>query len=267
VSAGWSFVTLVVLFVTVAALERIPRLQFAPSSFRRPYLTTDVAWYLVASGAAIVTTFLFGPLLSKLALPGAATTFADLPVIVRLGVAIVVYDFVATAIHAGMHRADALWSIHKVHHSSLRLDWLATTRAHMGENLVRQLPAQATLFALGVPASTIAIVLLGFASFALLGHSNLRLGGRIVELVFVTPRLHRLHHLTATSQNNFGTVLTIWDRMMGRLVSRDVSPQERFGVPGEIDTYPQRFADALRQPMKEARVRRAANRALHSARA
>jgi len=97
-----------------------------------------------------------------------------------------------------------------------------------------------------------------FASFALLGHSNLRVGGRWIELVFVTPRLHRLHHLPATTLNNFGTILTIWDRLRGRFVARDATPQERTGVPGEIDEYPQRFAAALRQPVREARARRAA---------
>ena len=86
----------------------------------------------------------------------------------------------------------------------------------MFENLIRQLPAQATLFALGMRGTTVVTALVVFASFALLGHSNLRLGGRWIELVFVTPRLHRLHHLPATTQRNFGTILTIWDRIFGR---------------------------------------------------
>ena len=257
-SPGSSLLMLSGLFLTVAALERIPKWQFAPTRFVRPYLATDVAWYLVATAASIVSTFAIRPQLEKLAVPGLADVVGNLSLVARLAIAIVVYDFVSTLIHAGMHRSDALWSVHKVHHSSLRLDWLATTRADMFENMIRQVPAQLTLFALGMRGTTVVTALVVFASFALLGHSNLRLGGRWIELVFVTPRLHRLHHLPATTQTNFGTVLTIWDRLLGRLVSRDATPTERTGVPGEIDDYPQRFVAAFSQPIRERRARRAA---------
>jgi hypothetical protein len=54
-----------------------------------------------------------------------------------------------------------------------------------------------------------------------------------------------------------GTVFTIWDRLSGRLLTRDASPDERTGVPGELDTYPQRFAPAFAQPLREARARAA----------
>jgi sterol desaturase/sphingolipid hydroxylase (fatty acid hydroxylase superfamily) len=265
-SPALSVLVMASLFLTVAALERVPDLQFAPFRFFRPYFATDVAWYLVATTAAIVSTVVFRPQLSKLAIPGVASRVGDLPVLARLAIAIVVYDFVSTAVHVGMHRSEALWSIHKVHHSSLRLDWLATTRAHMFENMVRQVPAQATVFMLGMPGSMVSTTLLVFAAFALLGHSNLRVGSRLMELVFVTPRLHRLHHISATSQNNYGTILTIWDRLFGRLVSRDASPDERFGVPGQIDDYPQQFASAFRQPLSEARARRARPTPLEPAR-
>ena len=52
--------------------------------------------------------------------------------------------------------------------------------------------------------------------------------------------------------NNYGGILTIWDRLAGTLVRADTAPDERYGVPGEIDTYPQRFADAFRAPFRPA---------------
>ena len=51
--------------------------------------------------------------------------------------------------------------------------------------------------------------------------------------------------------------MTIWDRLFGSLVRVDTTDDERFGVPGEIDTYPQRFADAFRQPLEDVRRQRA----------
>jgi sterol desaturase/sphingolipid hydroxylase (fatty acid hydroxylase superfamily) len=261
-----SVLVVATLFIGVAGLERVPALRFAPSRFLRRYLATDAAWYLVATAANVVAAFVFLPQLSRLQVPGIADAVSGLAWPARLGIAILIYDFVAFAVHVGLHRSEALWSVHKVHHSSLQLDWLATTRAHMFENLVRQVAAQAPLFALGMPASTGALTLVVYAGFALYGHSNLRVGPRWLETVFVTPRLHRLHHIPATSQNNFATILTLWDRLFGRLVSRDASPDARVGVPGEIDEYPQRFVAAFRQPMREVRSRRRAWRPLEPVR-
>jgi sterol desaturase/sphingolipid hydroxylase (fatty acid hydroxylase superfamily) len=255
-SPGLSFLVLTSLFLTVAALERVPAFQFRPARLLRPFLATDAAWYLVATTANLISSFVFRPQLSKLAIRGVAGSIAGLPLVARVVAAVVVYDFVAFAVHVGIHRSDMLWSVHKVHHSSLQLDGFATTRTHMFEHLLRNVPAQATLFALGMSAPIVATTLLIYAAFALHGHSNLRVGGRGLEMVFVTPRLHRLHHLPATTQKNFGTILTIWDRLFGRFACRDASPTERAGVPGEIDEYPQRFVAAFCQPMKEARARR-----------
>lgn len=250
-----SITALSALFLTVAAVERIGSVQFRPAPLRRPHLATDAAWYLVATAASLVAGVVLRPVLSRFDVPGLSSAVAALPSPLRLCVAVAVFDAVATAIHMGLHRSDALWSVHKIHHSSLHLDWLATTRAHMFETMVRHVPAQAALLAIGVPATTLAAALLLYAGFALLGHSNLRLGGPRLELVFVTPRLHRLHHIPDTTQHNFGTVFTIWDRLLGRLATRDASPDERTGVPGEIDEYPQAFLAALRRPLHERRTR------------
>ncbi len=53
-----------------------------------------------------------------------------------------VFDFVSFLVHGQLHRSEVLWSFHKVHHSSLEFDGLATTRAHLLENLVRFVRAQ-----------------------------------------------------------------------------------------------------------------------------
>lgn len=253
------------LFLAVAALERVPRLRFAPSRFLRGHLGTDAAWYLIATTANVIAAFVFLPMLSKLALPGIAATVRGWPWAGRLALAIVVYDFFSFFVHVGLHRSQTLWSVHKVHHSSLQLDWLATTRAHLMENLVRQVSAQIPLFALGMKATIVAPTLVVYAAFALLGHSNLRIRGRWLELVFVTPRIHRIHHVPATSQRNFGTIFTVWDRMFAWFLSMDTDPAERVGVPGEVDAYPQQLAAAFRQPFREIRGRRSKQLALDPA--
>jgi sterol desaturase/sphingolipid hydroxylase (fatty acid hydroxylase superfamily) len=49
-------------------------------------------------------------------------------------------------------------------------------------------------------------------------------------------------------------VFSVWDRLFGTLVQRDTTADERFGVPGEIDAYPQRLGPAFREPLRQTRT-------------
>ena len=190
-------------YALVATLERVPGLRLRESPFLRPFFATDVIWYL----AAVAITVAFGPLLEGLArsraalgLPGLESL--ELPWVAQVVVATVLYDLGATAAHMLLHRYDMLWRLHKVHHSSRVLDWLATTRAHALEHLARGIPTQAALFTLGVPASALAVALAVYAAFATIGHSNLRIDLSRLEWLFVTPRIHHLHHVPETTHRS-----------------------------------------------------------------
>jgi sterol desaturase/sphingolipid hydroxylase (fatty acid hydroxylase superfamily) len=110
------------------------------------------------------------------------------------------------------------------------------------------------LFVAGVPVGEVALVTAIFAVFGLLDHSNLGINLRWAEPLLVTPRLHRRHHVPATSQKNFGAVFSIWDRLFGTLVNLDTAPHERLGVPGEIDSFPQHLVPAFREPIRRLRA-------------
>jgi sterol desaturase/sphingolipid hydroxylase (fatty acid hydroxylase superfamily) len=238
-------------YAVVAGLERVPRLRFRALPSPRPYLSTDAAWYLVAVAATAISVFVFRPQLAKLAIAPVAREVRALPGAAQLLVALVVFDFASFALHVGLHRSNALWNVHKVHHSTLHLDGFATTRAHMFENFVRFVPAQAVLFIIGIPTGLVTPAVAIAAAYGISNHSNLGTNLRWVEAILVTPRLHRRHHIPATTDHNFGAVFTVWDRMFGTLLRRDTAPVERFGVPGEIDTYPQHFAAAVREPLTQ----------------
>ena len=135
---------------------------------------------------------------------------------------------------------------------------LATTRTHMFENMLRFVPPQAVLFVMGMPAAVVAPVVAAAAICGVSNHSNLRTNVRWAEVLLVTPRLHRRHHVPSTTQNNFGAIFSIWDRCFGTLVQTDTMPHERYGVPGEIDSYPQRFRPAFQNPITQLREQRAA---------
>lgn len=238
------------IYGLVAALERVSRLQFRRSRFLRPHFLTDVGWYLSAS----VITVAFGPLLERLnggveALGAPTLGRIDVPLWGAVLIALVLYDLGAFASHVVLHRVGWLWRLHKVHHSSRVLDWLATTRAHAAEHLFRNIPTQAVLFAVGLPAEAVALALVAYAGFATFGHSNLSLNLSALEPLFITPRLHRLHHVPATTEKNFGTVFSLWDRLARSLVVKETGADEDLGVPGEEETYPQSWWRQLREPV------------------
>lgn len=253
------------LVLVVAVVERAPAFRFRPLPAPRAYLGTDVGWFLLAATASAISVFVFRPQLSKLAIEPIGRSVGDLPVAARLLLALIIFDFVSFIVHVGLHRSETVWNFHKVHHSSLHLDGLATTRAHMFENFIRFLTPQAILFFIGMGAELVAPVVAIYAAFAVFNHSNLGMSFRWAESVFVTPRMHRRHHVPATSQNNFGTIFSVWDRLFGTLVTLDTAPHERFGVPGEVDSYPQRFGPAFRHPILQIRRRREANLAMRTA--
>jgi sterol desaturase/sphingolipid hydroxylase (fatty acid hydroxylase superfamily) len=149
-----------------------------------------------------------------------------------------------------MHRYDALWEIHKVHHSSRVLDWLATFRSHIVEQISRRLLAPLMLIFLGVSPNVVALAAGVFYAWAMLIHSNLNLNLRAIEPLLVTPRLHRLHHDSNATNRNLGTVFTIWDRLLGKFDVRDVAPDVIFGVPAEVHTYPQGWWRQFLAPLR-----------------
>jgi sterol desaturase/sphingolipid hydroxylase (fatty acid hydroxylase superfamily) len=252
-----SVAVLSIVYVVVARLERMPALRFRVLPSPRPYFTTDLAWYGLAIAATAVSVFVLRPQLTKLEIGPLQHAVARLPVAAKFLLGLVVFDLVSFVVHVTLHRSNTLWNVHKVHHSTLHLDGFATTRTHMLENLLRFVPGQVVLFLMGMSAAVVAPVVAIAAIYGVSNHSNLGTNVRWAEVLLVTPRLHRRHHVPSTTQHNFGAIFTIWDRCFGTLIQRETTPDERYGVPGEIDSYPQRFLPAFRNPIVQLRQQRA----------
>jgi len=241
------------VYLLVGRLERHPAVRFRTLSSPRPYLATDLAWYGVAVAATAVSVFVFRPVLANLNVGPVRDAIAGVPFLAKLLLGVVVFDAVSFFVHRALHRYDLLWNIHKVHHSTLQLDGFATTRTHLMENMLRFVPSQAVLFLIGMPVTVVATSVAIAAIYGVSNHSNIGVNLRWIEPVLVTPRLHRRHHVPATTQNNYGGIFTTWDRLCGSLVRKDTTADEQFGVPGEMYTYPQAFAAAFRQPLVDMR--------------
>jgi sterol desaturase/sphingolipid hydroxylase (fatty acid hydroxylase superfamily) len=239
--------------LVLAAVERIPGLRLRVSPWLRPALASDVFYFVTGIGFSMLTggfVWWASARLAELGVPRLAEL--ELPVAAAFVLALVVLDLGQYACHRLLHAVGPLWKVHKVHHSSPTLDWLANSRSHVIENALRRMVGPIGIILLGAPVLPTAIAGVVLSSWGVFIHSNLRLdAARVLEPVLVTPRLHRIHHVPATTQRNFGSFFSIWDRLIPRaFVSVDVPPDAVLGIPDETDTYPQTFFRQLIEPFR-----------------
>ena len=140
-------------------------------------------------------------------------------------------DFAYYWIHRAEHQVRVLWASHMVHHSLERFSFTSAVRLPWMEAVYKP------VLALWVP-------LLGFhpVAFAAMGalvlmvgqlqHTELVRRRTALDLVFVTPSAHRVHHGSNPEylDKNFGSMLIVWDRLFGTYAPETVPV--RYGLAG-----------------------------------
>lgn len=230
-----------------ALLERVPRLRRRPLPLLRRYLTTDLVYLLTGFGGGTVLVLLYveavRAALGQMGLPRLGDRLTTRWLL--LPAAVVAVDAGQYLAHWLMHRVDALWAFHRAHHSSLELDWVASFRSHLGEQLVRRGIGVLPAAVLGFPIDTIVTAGAVFGAVAIVNHANLRLDLGPLGRLLVTPGFHRVHHTPHTSEANLGTMLTIWDVLRGTARWSIPAADAPLGLPDDPSRqYPQ---DWLRQ--------------------
>jgi sterol desaturase/sphingolipid hydroxylase (fatty acid hydroxylase superfamily) len=132
-------------------------------------------------------------------------------------------------LHRLMHKFNFLWRIHQLHHSASTLTPLTTLRLHPLESLLYQIRSSLihgicagfSFFYFGfqldswqVWGATAWVLVFNFLG-ANLRHSQVPLSYGPLEKIFISPAMHQAHHGLTTMNNNYGSVLSIWDRLMG----------------------------------------------------
>jgi sterol desaturase/sphingolipid hydroxylase (fatty acid hydroxylase superfamily) len=154
-------------------------------------------------------------------------------------VAFVLMDLCEYTYHVIMHKIDALWRFHLVHHSDLKVDVSTTTREHPCETFIRTGFLTLWVFLLG-PVIGVLIIRQIFQTFAnIIAHTEFRLSDRvnkIVGLIFITPNLHHVHHhyRLPYTDCNYGDVLSIWDRLFGTFGELE-REDTHFGIDTHMD--------------------------------
>jgi sterol desaturase/sphingolipid hydroxylase (fatty acid hydroxylase superfamily) len=155
-------------------------------------------------------------------------------------VAVVLLDLVAYVLHRAYHRVPFLWRFHAMHHTDLDLDVSSASRFHPGEVLFSAVVKLGVVVLVGIPAAGLLTFEVAFLAAAQFQHANIRIAAPLEPLLwqtFVPPAMHRIHHAPdrGDTDSNYGTILTLWDRLFRSLNRRAPDAEPAFGLPEERD--------------------------------
>jgi sterol desaturase/sphingolipid hydroxylase (fatty acid hydroxylase superfamily) len=159
-------------------------------------------------------------------------------------------DFTRFLLHYILHKVPFLWEFHKVHHSATVLTPFTVYRSHPVENylyacrmaLTQGFVVGLCYYLFGPTLKMIDIIGANIFVFAFnimgsnLRHSHIWISwGDKVESVFLSPAQHQIHHSDNVKHfdKNFGTVISIWDRLFNCFIRASEVEKLTFGIGKE----------------------------------
>lgn len=240
-----------------AAWRTLIRATFAPHLWRQPSAWVDLQLVLVRRSLVLLAgvtelglTYAFATRIVRaldagLGIPAIPALHPLLVTVVYTAALFIVWDLSRYLLHRWMHENPLLWEFHQVHHSAEVLTPLTFHRVHPVEGLLygaRGVLVDGALAGLAfwlfrgaaVQWTILGVHGVGFLMNAISGnlrHSHVwwRFGPR-VERWLLSPAQHQLHHALDQDRYNFGTWLSVWDRMAGSLALAPPRPPRTFGL-------------------------------------
>lgn len=156
---------------------------------------------------------------------------------VAVPVSIVAMDAVSYLWHRANHRVAFLWRFHQAHHSDPQYTVTTALRFHPGELLLALPVRLVAVVVMGVPILGVLVFEAVFAFANFWEHGNIGLPLRVecaLDRVIVTPALHRRHHSVEARclDSNYGTIFSVWDRLLGSFASTRSNVRFETGLPG-----------------------------------
>jgi sterol desaturase/sphingolipid hydroxylase (fatty acid hydroxylase superfamily) len=181
-----------------------------------------------------------------------------LPVWAEFTVSFLLMDLAWYYWHLANHRVPLLWRFHNVHHIDPELDVSTAFRFHFGEIAFSSGFNLLQISLIGISGWAFTAYQIVFLTEVVFHHSNWRLPisfERILSKVFVTPRMHGIHHSQVHRENNsnFGTVFTWWDRLHRTLGLNIPQAEITIGIPAYSREEDNTVGRAFVMPFKKQR--------------
>jgi sterol desaturase/sphingolipid hydroxylase (fatty acid hydroxylase superfamily) len=236
-----------VVFHMLEGLRPIyPALRRGPG--RRSYLADFTA--AVVDGPVLSAASKLGACYVILLAPQYYGLLDRWPWLVQFAVFFVFNDFMRYWLHRWYHVYPILWRLHRVHHSAIEMDAMSNFRAHALEAVIKYGVVIFPFHVFGMDPW----VLIIYSSIDILKgywhHANLRTGIGRLNYWFNSPEQHWWHHSAEPGGKfvNFGSALSIWDRMFGTFYWERGKWPESVGVYNMErfpDDYLGQFASAV----------------------
>jgi alkylglycerol monooxygenase len=152
--------------------------------------------------------------------------------------AVICYDFAFYWAHRCSHRINFLWAAHVVHHQSEEFNLSVAFRESCFQYSFFFL-FYLSLALIGFTPGQFIVAALIHGIWQFLTHSRVSKSMGPIELVFITPSLHGLHHAVNDKylDKNFGAFFSIWDQLFGTFVRQDPSVTPRYGIVRQMNSW------------------------------
>jgi sterol desaturase/sphingolipid hydroxylase (fatty acid hydroxylase superfamily) len=181
-----------------------------------------------------------------------------LPRIVETILAVALLDYTLYLWHVLTHKIPVLWRLHQPHHIDLDLDASTAIRFHFAELIVAVVWRAGQFLVIGVGPTSYAAWQMFLLPSILFHHSNVDLSADLdakVSRLFVTPRMHGIHHSTIREErnSNWSSGLTIWDKLHKTFRTDLPQLQITIGDPAYRSADDVTFASYVRMPFEKQR--------------
>jgi sterol desaturase/sphingolipid hydroxylase (fatty acid hydroxylase superfamily) len=232
---NWLGISLLLLLEARASVFR--KVWSDPQRMRR-----NLAFFIASFGAAL--------LLHRISafLPSVLPHWSwHAPLWLELPLVFLIAEWMNWALHWAKHENGYLWRFHCQHHKEDQYSVWLITHTYAPEVLLSGTVMSVVVLGCGLSRLALDIYLLFYSIVNLYQHSALPHSLGWLDKLIINPAYHRQHH--AGERVNFGSTLTIWDRVFrtakwptSRHDATNPPPIEHFG-----------FVDEMLYPLKPSR--------------
>lgn len=246
-----------IMFITMLTLESFfPLRPFHKSRIKRIFRNLSLA----ALGV-IILKFIFYPGLLFVANSVTKNNWGlfgliKTPPLIKTIISVILLDYTLYWWHLFNHKVKFLWRFHLVHHTDIEMDISTASRFHFGELILSVGYRMLQIIIIGVDPITLLIFETSVTFAAQFHHSNIKLPlllERIINKIFVTPRMHAIHHslVLGETNSNYSAIFSFWDRPNKTLHLNVPQKAIQIGVPNYQEEDGVTFLNLIIMPLKK----------------